>query len=573
MSGGSTSAGSTSAGSTSGGSISGGSISAVSTSAGEVSNINILFSVAGGLILGFSKTFWFQSTSVEVYSLHLALISAALYTLIRAYVGVRAKKDSLASQLVEGGSSDFSGGNRINSGLFNVNSPIAGWLLFAFVLALAFSNHLTTILIIPATALLFFLRFGFKREGWITLVKMLALFFPVLILIYLYLPIRAEMKPLLNWGNPTDLEHFMRHFLGKQYQVWLFSSSQAAAKNFGNFFKGLPGEFYLSLIPVLLGVFYLWVRSGRLLVFALLLIFGTVLYSINYDIVDLDSYFLLAYFGLALLAVFGLQFIYEKGRNFAGTAVAFAALVLVQVGALYAETNQSNNLIFEQYTKEILDKSPKHSIILSYQWDFWLSASYYFQFVEGQRKDVVVVDKELLRRSWYYGQLETCYPSFLSSFRREAEIFKKEVVPFEREIPYDGMVIDRAYRNVISAILLNNLKDKPVFIGPELVDKELANREIELPDSLQLVPYMFMYRLSDSKDYIPAPDPDFHFETGGVRNIYTDQLQNIVGTMLLKRVRYELAFNKHDRAKVYLDKIKQDFPETVVPPEILEKVK
>lgn len=130
-----------------------------------------MFSVAGGLILGFSKTFWFQSTSVEVYSLHLALISAALYTLIRAYVGVRAKKDSLASQLVEGGSSDFSGGNRINSGLFNVNSPIAGWLLFAFVLALAFSNHLTTILIIPATALLFFLRFGFKREGWITLVK------------------------------------------------------------------------------------------------------------------------------------------------------------------------------------------------------------------------------------------------------------------------------------------------------------------------------------------------------------------------------------------------------------------
>jgi hypothetical protein len=33
--------------------------------------IKIILSVAGGLILAFSKTFWIQSTSVEVYSLHI----------------------------------------------------------------------------------------------------------------------------------------------------------------------------------------------------------------------------------------------------------------------------------------------------------------------------------------------------------------------------------------------------------------------------------------------------------------------------------------------------------------------
>jgi len=521
---------------------------------GFTSNEILLFSILGGLILAFGKTVWFQSTSVEVYSLHLALISGAFYALLRAFS--ESSKDR-----IEGGYTGL---------ILRKEIP---WLVFAGALALSFSNHMTTLLIIPATAYLFFVRFKLQKEGFVTLGKMLALFFPLLILLYAYLPMRAAMNPEINWGNPVDLERILRHVSGKQYQVWLFSSSAAAAKNFSKFFSGLPAEFYLSLFAAILGIVYLLKRSSKLLITSLLLIFGTVLYAINYDIVDLESYFLLAYVGISLLAVFGIIWLHEKTSEIKKTAAFGAVLVLVQVGFTYGSVNQSNNLIFEQYTKAILDKAPQNSLIFSYQWDYFLSASYYFQHVEGLRKDVAVIDKELLRRSWYYNQLNTCYPWLTASYKPEADIFLREVVPFEKEIPYEAQIIEKAYRDVILAILLKNMKDRPVFLAPELVDKELANKEFELPPNIKLVPDLFFFRLTDKDEYIPAPDPDFTYQTGGVDNIYIEQIRLLTGAMLFRRAQYELSYSKKDRAKVYIDKVIKDFPGTQVPPEFMEKLK
>ncbi|MBK6680558.1 MAG: DUF2723 domain-containing protein [Ignavibacteriales bacterium] len=525
-------------------------------------SLSIVFSIVGGLVLAFGKTVWFQSTSVEVYSLHLALISAALFTLLRAFGGEVTK-----SQSHEVNSPD------VVTNKVTPKSQIFDWLVFAGVLALAFSNHMTTLLIIPATAYLFFVKFKFQKEGFITLAKMLLLFFPILILIYLYLPIRAGMNPEINWGNPIDLERILRHVSGKQYQVWLFSSSEAAAKNFGRFFSGLPSEFYLSLVAVLLGIFYLIQRSTKLLITSLLLIFGTVLYAINYDIVDLESYFLLAYIGMSILVVFGLMFVYERVNNLKITAAVGAVLVLSQIGFTYGSVNQSGNLIFEQYTKAILKTAPKNSVIFSYQWDYFLSASYYFQFVENERRDVAIIDKELLRRSWYYQQLDNCYPWLTGSYKKEADVFKKEVVPFEKDLPYAAQVIEGAYKDVMLAILLKNYKDRPVFIAPELVDKELANKEFELPANMKLIPDLFFYRLTDNDDYIPAADPDFIYQSGGVNNIYIEQINALTGAMLLRRAQYELSYNKKERAKLYIDKVLKDFPGTTVPQEFLEKIK
>ncbi|MBK7265323.1 MAG: DUF2723 domain-containing protein [Ignavibacteriales bacterium] len=525
-------------------------------------SLSIVFSIVGGLVLAFGKTVWFQSTSVEVYSLHLALISAALFTLLRAFGGEVTK-----SQSHEVNSPD------VVTNKVTPKSQIFDWLVFAGVLALAFSNHMTTLLIIPATAYLFFVKFKFQKEGFITLAKMLLLFFPILILIYLYLPIRAGMNPEINWGNPIDLERILRHVSGKQYQVWLFSSSEAAAKNFGRFFSGLPSEFYLSLVAVLLGIFYLIQRSTKLLITSLLLIFGTVLYAINYDIVDLESYFLLAYIGMSILVVFGLMFVYERVNNLKITAAVGAVLVLSQIGFTYGSVNQSGNLIFEQYTKAILKTAPKNSVIFSYQWDYFLSASYYFQFVENERRDVAIIDKELLRRSWYYQQLDNCYPWLTGSYKKEADVFKREVVPFEKDLPYAAQVIEGAYKDVMLAILLKNYKDRPVFIAPELVDKELANKEFELPANMKLIPDLFFYRLTDNDDYIPAADPDFIYQSGGVNNIYIEQINALTGAMLLRRAQYELSYNKKERAKLYIDKVLKDFPGTTVPQEFLEKIK
>ena len=97
-----------------------------SSSSVEISETyKIISAIFGGLFLALSKTFWFQSTSVEVYSLHLFLITIIILALVKAFL--LSDKESSISKY---------------------------WIIFAITLALGFTNHMTTLLIIPGVAYL-----------------------------------------------------------------------------------------------------------------------------------------------------------------------------------------------------------------------------------------------------------------------------------------------------------------------------------------------------------------------------------------------------------------------------------
>ena len=211
----------------------------LSSSSFELSEAaKIISAIFSGLFLALSKTFWFQSTSVEVYSLHLLLITIIILALIKAYLF--ADKESTISKY---------------------------WIFFAVTLALGFTNHMTTLLIIPAVAYLYFDKNGFNHRSIKQIVFMLLVFFPVLILIYSYLPIRASQNPDLNWGNPINWERIVRHISGQQYQVWLFSSTDAAAKQFNYFVGNLPKEFSFSLIIILIGLVVSFIKARKIFIF------------------------------------------------------------------------------------------------------------------------------------------------------------------------------------------------------------------------------------------------------------------------------------------------------------------
>ena len=343
-------------------------------------SIKIIAAVFSGLFLALSTTFWFQSTSVEVYSLHLLLITIVIFVLIKAF---------LFSDLEK--------------------SISKYWIVFAVTLALGFSNHMTTLLIIPGVAYLYFVKNGFNTKSIKQIIFMLIIFFPILILFYSYLPIRASQNPSMNWGNPTDWEHIIRHISGQQYQVWLFSSTEAAAKQFNYFIGNLPKEFSLTLIIVVVGLIVSFIKAIKFFIFNIIVFLSTVLYSINYDINDIDSYFLLAYISLAFFSVFGIvQIINFTAKNKIKIIIPVSILILflgLQFYSNYDQVNQRNNFIYEDYTKTLINSLPKNSIVFSYQWDYFISAAYYFQLVENFRKDVTVIDKELLRRLWYYNKL------------------------------------------------------------------------------------------------------------------------------------------------------------------------
>ncbi len=513
----------------------------------ELSETTKLFaSVFGGLILAFSKTFWFQGTSVEVYSLHLLLICIIIFVLFKAFLQNEYENKSIRNY----------------------------WFILAIVLALGFSNHMTTLLILPAIAYLFFSKFGFGKYSIYKMLLMIALFLPLLAIIYSYLPIRASQQPILNWGNPIDMERILRHMSGKQYQVWLFSSMDSAKKQLGYFFSTLTDEFNIALIPIIIGVLFSYSYSKKISTFLIIVFTSTVLYSINYDIVDIDSYFLLAYIALAFFSVFGIIKLYSMMRisNQNKTTIAIISLtfILIFTSFNFNKVNQSSTKIFEEYSKSLLNSVNKKSIIISYQWDFFISPSYYFQNVEGFRKDIIVIDKELLRRSWYYNQIERNHPKIFSGLKNEVNMFLKALKPFERSENYNPQLLESLYRQIMTKLITTNFDKYNVYIAPEMVDNEMQKGEFALPQDYYLVPDLFLFKVVKTREYVPANQPNFNIKIPKQKNYYVNFVGDKVGSMLARRAVYEMQFNYSEKAKVYIDKIKSDFPEYNLSPELLK---
>ena len=515
----------------------------------EIPDIVKLFTSAfSGLILAFSKTFWFQSTSVEVYSLHLLLICIIIFILLKAYLQSEEKKN----------------------GIWNF------WFILAIILALGFSNHMTTLLVLPAIAYLFFTQYGFNKASIRKMFVMITIFLTILAIIYSYLPIRASQQPIINWGNPIDMERVLRHISGKQYQVWLFSSMEAAKKQFAYFFSNLTNEFNIALIPIIIGVLFTYSYSKKLFIFLTVLFASTVLYSINYDIVDIDSYFLLAHIALAFFSAFGIIKLYSflKLSNHKNLVVIITSLILTLIFASYnfKKVDQSNIKIFEDYTKSLMNSMDRKSIVLSYQWDFFISASYYFQNVDGLKKDVIVIDKELLRRSWYYNQLKRSYPDLFSGLEHEVKMFLEALEPFERSDNYNSQLLESLFRQIMTKLVTTNIEKYNIYLAPEMVDIEMRKGEFTLPPDYYLVPNLFLFKVVRTKEYVSAKEADFNIQIPERRDYYVNFIEEKVGSMLARRAIYEMQNNKSDRAKVYINKIKNALPQYKLSPELMRVI-
>lgn len=494
-----------------------------------------LLSICGGLIAAFSKTFWFQSTSVEVYSLHLLLLSIILYqSFLIANNEITTRKD---------------------------------WLKLAFFIALGFGNHLTTFLILPALAYLFIKKEGINKNSLITFSLSSLIFILTFVLLYSVLVVRALSKPLINWGNPINLENLIRHISGFQYQVWMFSSSEAAKKQLIYFITNLPAEFaYLSFIIGLIGI----LTTAKLLkhnyVFILIFFISTIIYSINYDINDIDSYFLGAFISFSFLVVFALT---KFLQNYLQDNTKFELIFILPLFQLifnFNNINQSGNFSINDYTNSILKDSEKNAMIISYQWDFFVSPFYYYRYVENKRPDLIVIDKELLRRSWYYNQLEVNYKNIFKNLELDVKEFKKALVPFERKENYDPNKLEYHYRRIIKGLIENSLKaNRPVYLGPEIIDNEIRNNQLDLPDGIQILPEGFLYRVVKDSAYVPQKNYDVNIRYSENLDKYSTNLRDIIFGMMVNRAIYEKQHKKLDKVELILNKINKLYPDKALP--------
>lgn len=459
-------------------------------------------SAVTALAVGLSTTVWAQSVAIEVYGLHVLLILVTMLLFLRG--------------IEETGG----GAQEIPRRLFAA----------AFFLGLSFSNHLTTLLVVPALMYLYGVTHGVGRESLLRALKLFP-FFCLGLSPYIYLPVRSSAHPLLDWGHPAGFERLFWHVSGKQYRSWMFSSFDSAGKQLSYFFSHFSSEYNLLLVAVMLfGLLFVFRSNKRIFWFLVVAFAGCVFYAINYDIHDIDSYFLLAYLVAGIFLFFGiitlLDYIPER-RSIRPLSLATLVLLALPVSQYVGNekgVSESDNFLVSDYVHNIFSNTERNAVILTYQWDYFVAPSLYFQFVRHEREDILVIDKELLRRSWYFVHLKTHFPWLIERSKAEVDAFLAELYNFEHNLPYDPGVIEARYVGMINSFVEQTIKDHPVYFGPE-IEPEMGAKYARIPAGL-------LFRISQVIDTIEIKPVKAEYRPTSFESRLTVGLKGLYARML-----------------------------------------
>jgi hypothetical protein len=438
----------------------------------------ISFTVA--LFFAFSPLVWAQAVAIEVYSLQLVMINLIIWSMLKA---VKSESD------------------------FNKY-----YLLTALFIGLGFSNHMTTLLLLPGIFYLFFFRPGkkanFSGARWKQLL-ILAIPFAIGLSLYLYLPLRAATLPEFNWGWVSrNLDKFLYHVQGKQYQVWMFSGSDVVEENLGIFFSSSVKQLlWIGVIFFIAGLFYAIKRSKSMFAFWLIIIISCVVYSMNYNIHDIETYFLTAFLGIfvfiAIAFISRLKCVLPiKALDGPYRFLIFPLLALI---INFSSSDKSNDYAVEEFSDMLIENLDENAVIISAQWDIWVSAFWYKQRVEGIRPDVVIIEKELLRRTWYFQQLKTWYPEIYEKSKPEIDNFMEELEKFESGEDHDPMLLQKGFEAVNNSFIEKNIDERPIYITLDVLQTEqgIAKGYYKQPDGFAL-----RVRKEDVKEKLDVKERD-----------------------------------------------------------------
>ncbi len=383
------------------------------------SNSSPFLAGALALLFGVAPLNWSQGTTNEVYSLHLLFLVLIVFLMARPY-------------------------------------SRRAFLIGAYIFGLSFGNHMSTILIAPA--LVVFLvqnRREIFRDSRQFLGAMLLFLFGIST--YLYLPIRSALDPLFDWGDPVNWENFVRHVTGWQYQVWMFNQSVAELlKALWKFCVILYEQFPLPFWPAIAwGLYTGWKRHPRLQLYLLILLFANLIYSLNFSIPDIDNYLLPSVLTLFCVGAIGVVDLAESLRRKSPMVIAAAALVIWGVVANWQATDNSQNTSASDGVENYYSSVSPPALIFCANWDYvspWLYSHYYLK----ENPQVLIVDNELLRRSWYFGWLQQADSALFNYIRPEYEAFLPHLQRFEADLPYDGLAIERTYQALLKKFTTYN---------------------------------------------------------------------------------------------------------------------
>src|SRR5947207_5669453 len=188
---------------------------------------------------------------------------------------------------------------------------------------------------------------------------------------------------------------------------------------------------------------------------------------------------------------------------------------------------------------------------------------FYAQEIEQRRRDVKIVDINLLRRSWYFDYIRHAYPGLIERSREKIDVFVQNLKEWERDpgaFARNQALTQRitaAFEEMLRSIVIHESKIAPVYVTRDLLFTDTVNGELTkwLTQNYQLVPQGLVFDLVSDQSFHDSPD--LHLQTRGlVDGTLRFEKDDVVHlkilpaytSMLINRGRYLALFNQHERA-------------------------
>ena len=355
--------------------------------------------IAAAFMLAFAATFWKQAVIAEKYTLNAAFAAILIFILLK-WQELSTHKQKGSSPLAARGS-----------------NPYGLLYLFAFCLGLSFTHHLQSIFLVPAGIYLIMavnMRMT-TRLSWLTYLKM-ALFFVLPLLLYLYLPIRASVNPLTDWGDPDTWEKFINHITAKQYGHYFTSSPIKLIEHLWthltNFF---PAQFTWWLLWLgIAGFFFLLKTSRRTAIFLCLIVAADILHSIRYDILNIDDYYIPSFavfavwMGVAVVRICNWTIKFHRRLPLILTCIS-VSLPIIPFCSHYHQQDKSKHYFAYDSAVNTLNVFKDKAVMFCASDDIGFP-SWYLLFVEQIKPETMIIDKAFLQYAWYTELLKQRHP-------------------------------------------------------------------------------------------------------------------------------------------------------------------
>lgn len=376
----------------------------------------------------FSSVFWSQAVVAEVYTLHNLIVGVILFVLVEALS--RGHPNSDKTEEAQAGGRQLWERSRIYA--------------LAFLFGLGLTNHLTTVLLLPALALtLIFVRPRLSWREW--LIALAAFLLPLSLYLYVYL-----RWPALNEGVWMSLSEFWRYVTGQQFggalrlDAWLTDPTR-----YDIVARLLREPFgWLGLILSFCGLIWLVLRRWRVALVSLMACVPFVWYALSYYVPDVSVFLLPAHLVLAVWLGAGLMVIVElahavvqslrrcrapeglerevwwtgRGLAYVVPVTVFALLPLSLLWVNYQRVDQSGARDDYVWGERILELpvQPDSAILAD---SARIAPIYYLQRIEDRRPDLdlLVLANETIYRAELESRLASGQNVYLARYLPDLE--------------------------------------------------------------------------------------------------------------------------------------------------------